>query len=99
MAVEQLNITKKIDSLGRVVIPKSIRDRLRIYDGDELEIAMIDGWIGLRKVRPEEEEDEEMKRLRIAREVLEEKGIMVPLELRDDWNKKMKQNAGVRVVR
>lgn len=65
--VDKLNITKKIDSLGRVVIPKSVRDKLRIFEGDELEIAIIDGWIGLRKVPIGEEENKQQ----IMRDILE----------------------------
>lgn len=71
--LDRLNIYKKIDSLGRVVIPKSIRDKMGIKDGDELEIAMIDGWIGLKK-RIEVSDD----RVQIAIEVLEEHGLPIP---------------------
>jgi AbrB family looped-hinge helix DNA binding protein len=67
MGVDRLNITKKIDGLGRVVIPKSVRDKLRIFEGDELEIAIIDGWIGLRKLPIGEGEDKKQ----IMREILE----------------------------
>lgn len=77
LVVDKLNISKKIDGLGRVVIPKSVRDRFGIKDGDELEIAIVDGWIGLRKVAIGEEDD----RKKIAREVLEEMGLEVPREL------------------
>jgi AbrB family looped-hinge helix DNA binding protein len=37
-----------IDSLGRVVVPKSIRDRLRLRGGELLEIEERDGVIELR---------------------------------------------------
>ena len=71
--LDRLNIFKKIDSLGRVVIPKSLRDRLGIKDGDELEIVMIDGWIGLKKKLPADND-----RIKIAIEVLEEYGLPIP---------------------
>lgn len=74
--VDKLNITKKMDSLGRVVIPKILRDKYNLNDGEELEVAIIDGWIALRKVQANEDE-----RVRIAREVLIEKGLVVPKEL------------------
>ena len=52
---ELLNMTRKVDSLGRVVIPKSVRDKLRIKEGDELEIAMVDGdWVAFGKVEEKE---------------------------------------------
>jgi len=35
------NTTRKVDSLGRVSIPKSMRDRLLIKEGDELEFYML----------------------------------------------------------
>jgi hypothetical protein len=40
---------------------------LRIFEGDELEIAIIDGWIGLRKLPIGEGEDKKQ----VMREILE----------------------------
>jgi AbrB family looped-hinge helix DNA binding protein len=42
-----------IDSAGRVVIPKRIRDRLALTGGEELEIEEADGLIEIR--RPDED--------------------------------------------
>ena len=43
-------IVRKIDDLGRIVIPKEIRKNLRIREGDPLEIFIEkDGEIILRK--------------------------------------------------
>lgn len=68
LVIDKLNISKKIDGLGRVVIPKSVRDKLRIFEGDELEIAIIDSsWIGLRKIAIGEGEDKKQ----VMREILE----------------------------
>lgn len=67
LVIDKLNISKKIDGLGRIVIPKSVRDKLRIFEGDELEIAIIDGWIGLRKLSIGEGEDKKQ----VMREILE----------------------------
>ncbi len=42
-------IIKKIDDLGRIVIPKDIRRKLRIKTGDNLEITIKNGDIVLKK--------------------------------------------------
>lgn len=34
-----------IDSAGRIVVPKAIREELALYGGQELEIAAVDGRI------------------------------------------------------
>jgi AbrB family looped-hinge helix DNA binding protein len=39
-----------IDRVGRVVVPKSIRDRLQLRGGDALEVVERDGAIELRPV-------------------------------------------------
>ena len=41
------NTSRKVDSLGRVSIPKSMRDRLDINEGDEVE----DLYIALKQVK------------------------------------------------
>jgi len=38
-----------IDAAGRVVVPKAIRDRLRLTGGEELEIDEIEGRIEIRR--------------------------------------------------
>ena len=44
-----------IDSSGRVVIPKSLRDRLGLVGGERLEILEIDGVIEIRPAPIESE--------------------------------------------
>jgi len=41
---ETTGIVRRIDDLGRVVIPKEMRQTLRIREGDSLEIS-IDGEV------------------------------------------------------
>ena len=45
-----MKITKKIDSVGRIAIPRDIRRSLRWMDGDEIEI--ISNAIPLRRSYP-----------------------------------------------
>jgi len=42
-------IVRKIDELGRIVIPKEIRKTLRIKDGESLEILCLEEGILLKK--------------------------------------------------
>lgn len=42
-------IVRKLDPLGRIVIPKEIRKVLGINDGDSLEIAKVDNEVVVRK--------------------------------------------------
>ena len=43
---------RKIDELGRIVIPKEIRDRLEVSEGDGFEVSEQDGIISLKKSEP-----------------------------------------------
>lgn len=43
------NIKKRIDSLGRIVVPKQIREELKINDFDELNISVEGDYILLKK--------------------------------------------------
>jgi AbrB family transcriptional regulator (stage V sporulation protein T) len=54
--IKATGIIRKIDELGRVVIPKEIRRTMRIYQGDSLEIYTADdGEIILKKYSPIED--------------------------------------------
>jgi AbrB family looped-hinge helix DNA binding protein len=46
-----LGALRKIDSLGRVVIPSEVRDALGLAAGDRVEIETCDGAIVMRHVR------------------------------------------------
>ena len=45
-------IVRRIDELGRVVIPKEIRKTLRINEGDPLEINALENTLTLKKFSP-----------------------------------------------
>lgn len=42
-------IVRRVDDLGRVVIPKEIRRKLGIYEGEALEIYIEDGGVLFKK--------------------------------------------------
>ena len=45
-------IIRRVDDLGRVVIPKEVRQKFGIRNGDPLEIFVENGCICLRKYDP-----------------------------------------------
>ena len=76
MAVELIreNCTRKIDSLGRISIPKGIRDRLEIGTNEELEFFTMGKYICIRKAK------QENKYARLAK-TMREMGLEVPEEV------------------
>ena len=50
--MKSTGVVRKIDEMGRVVIPKEIRRTLDIQDGDSLEIYIDQEDIILRKYQP-----------------------------------------------
>ena len=47
--MEKTGMTRRIDELGRIVIPKEIRKNLKIKDNDQVEISVVDNRIVLKK--------------------------------------------------
>lgn len=45
-------IVRRIDELGRVVIPKEIRKTMRIKEGEEMEVCVLDDALVLKKYSP-----------------------------------------------
>lgn len=50
--MEATGIIRRIDDLGRVVIPKEIRRTCNIREGDPLEIFLQDGGVVFKKYNP-----------------------------------------------
>lgn len=48
--MKSLGLARKVDELGRIVLPVELRRQFNIRAGDELEIAVEDDAIVLRKV-------------------------------------------------
>ena len=56
--MKSTGLIRRIDDLGRVVIPKNVRMALQINDGDPLEIFINeDGSVTFRKYLPIQDED------------------------------------------
>ena len=51
--MKSTGIVRRIDDLGRVVIPKEIRRTLLLKEGDPLELFMEDGGVYLKKYVPD----------------------------------------------
>ena len=47
--MKTIGIVRRIDDLGRIVIPKEIRNTLRIKSGDNLDVMVYDNKIILQK--------------------------------------------------
>ena len=72
------NSSRKLDSLGRITLPKGLRDRMFLSDNAELELftANIDGRQCICLAKPVSEEEEIQK----AVDFLAEKGYLVEKE-------------------
>ena len=64
-------IVRRIDDLGRVVIPKEIRRSLRIREGDPLELYTYDGGIVFKKYQPYGDKDWQQAK-KMAQAILKE---------------------------
>lgn len=74
-------IERKIDSLGRIVIPKEMRDRIGVEEGIPVSIISNDMEIIIRNTRPmktREEIKERLKGLEVKNEY--DKGVKDTLE-------------------
>lgn len=74
------NVSRKIDSLGRVSVPKSLRDRLEIREGDMIDFFLLEDedrfYVSFRKHIDEDNE----KYVQIAK-LMEEVGLDIPEEI------------------
>lgn len=80
MELTKENTTRKVDSLGRVSIPKSMRDRLDINTNDEVEFYLLNTDDGEQFVCLTNHKVNTNK-YEIAAKVLAEFGLSIPEEL------------------
>lgn len=64
-------IVRRIDDLGRVVIPKEIRRTMRIKEGDPLEIFTENNMVCFQKYIEVEEQEEREKKRKIQKYISE----------------------------
>ena len=80
MKLVKENVSRKVDALGRISVPKSLRDRLEIKEGDMVEFFLLEDedvyYVSFRKYVDETED----KYARIAR-LMEEVGLEIPDEI------------------
>ena len=76
MQITKENAVRKIDASGRIIIPKGVRDRLELQEGDEMDFYFIESpeftGIGLASGKAVE------SKYIIAASVLEELGTEIP---------------------
>lgn len=93
------NVTKTIDSLGRITLPKSLRDRMYLNsDNNELEIFTmnVDGKMYICLTSPETIDN----RLYATAEIFKELGVELPEEFKDkikEMESKSKKKRGIEV--
>lgn len=80
MKLQSENTSRKVDSLGRVSIPKSLRDRLIINPEDMVHFYLLEDDDGRQYVCFTNKADINPRFL-IAAEVLAECGLEVPTEI------------------
>ena len=73
------NVTRKLDNLGRITLPKGLRDRMYLNDNTELEIftANVDGRNCIVLATPETE----ASKLLLAQQLFQECDIKLPNEI------------------
>lgn len=61
--IKEIGSIRKLDELGRVVIPKSVREKLNMEQGDNIEFFIEDGKVLLKKSSMLDEKEEEIYKL------------------------------------
>ena len=61
--MKKTGVTRKLDELGRIVIPKEIRNNFKIEEGDQIEFYLSDNEIIIKKPSPLKGLDDEIYKL------------------------------------
>ena len=61
--IKEIGAIRKLDELGRIVIPKSVREKLNMEQGDNIEFYIDDNKVLLKKSAPIDVHEEEIFKL------------------------------------
>ena len=61
--IKEIGAIRKLDELGRIVIPKSVREKLNMEQGDNIEFYVDDNKVLLKKSAPIDVHEEEIYKL------------------------------------
>lgn len=61
--IKEIGAIRKLDELGRIVIPKSVREKLNMEQGDNIEFYVDDNKVMLKKSAPIDVHEEEIFKL------------------------------------
>lgn len=76
---------RRIDRKGRITIPKSIRDRLNIDPGEQVDIDIEDGTVVIRPQISREEFIQTMQGCIDDETRRESAGALTPEDVKSDW--------------
>lgn len=79
-----MRIERRIDSKGRITIPKAIREQLGIEPGESVEVAVDDGRIVIQHSRQREQSVRSLRGC-LTTDRKRDETRTDPLELKDDW--------------
>lgn len=79
--MKNTGIIRKVDELGRFVIPSELRDTLKIVTGDQYEVYTDSGYIILEKYNNEEKRNKGA----ILKPIDELGRLVIPMEIRENY--------------
>ena len=57
--MKETGVSRRIDELGRIVIPKEYRRQLNLKEGQDLELVVVNDFIVIGRARKENDGDNE----------------------------------------
>lgn len=89
---------RKLDGLGRIVIPKEFRKKIKIFDDDKLKISLAEEYIKIEKYSDIEENINKLIRFkRIIEKEIDFDILITDLNEYKDLNKEISKNIKVKI--